>query len=144
MPFGFIFNADRFNRLLTYKARDAKQPGVDAVLDRVTAATWLSPSSNALDRTIQKVVEMEMMKQLMGLAVSDRAYADVRAKSLAKIKEIKAYASGRTERSTNDDGSYYQYVVSQIDRFLDEPEEFKISDPIKAPDGSPIGSCDIF
>ena len=144
LPFEFIFNADRFNRLLTYKARDSKQPGVDAVLDRVLAATWLNPSSDALDRTIQKVVEMEMLKQLMGLAVSDRPYTEVKAKALAKIKSIKSYASGRTGRSTNDDGVYYQYVVSQIDRFLEEPEEFKIPDPIKAPDGSPIGSCDIF
>ncbi len=144
LPFGFIFNADRFNRLLTYKARDVKQPGVDAVLDRVMAVTWLNPSSDGMDRTIQKVVEMEMLKQLMGLAVNERAYGEVRAKALGKIKAIKSYASGRTSRSANDDGVYYQYVVSQIDRFLDEPDEFKIPDPIKAPDGSPIGSCDIF
>lgn len=142
LPFGFIFNADRFNRLLTYKARDAKQPGVDAVLDRIATAVCMSPSSNAQDRTIQKVVEMEMLKQLMGLAVSDRAYTEVRAKALAKIKAIKSYATGRTSRSTNDDGDYYQYVVDQIDRFLDEPAEFKIPDTITAPDGSPIGSCD--
>jgi hypothetical protein len=142
LPFSFIFNPDRFNRLLTYKARDSKQPGVDAVLDRVTAATWLSPSSNAQDRTIQKVVEMEMLNQLMGLAVNDRAYDEVKARAFAKIKEIKSYASDRTGRTTNDDGVYYQYVLSQIDRFMDEPDEFKIPDTIKAPDGSPIGSCD--
>ncbi|MEP0985989.1 zinc-dependent metalloprotease [Ekhidna sp.] len=142
LPFSFIFNADRFNRLLTYKARDAKQPGVDAVLDRVTTAIWMSSSSNALDRTIQIVVEMEMLSHLMGLAVNDRAYDEVKAKAFAKIQAIKSYASGRTGRSINDDGTYYQYVVSQIDRFLEEPDGFKISDPIKAPDGSPIGSCD--
>lgn len=142
VPFSFIFNEDRFNRLLIYKARKADQPGVDMVLDRVTKAVWLNSSSDALDRTIQKVVEMEMLNQLMGLAVSDRAYTEVRAKALAKIKAIKSYASGRTSRSTNGDGDYYQYVVSQIDRFLDEPQEFKIPDMITAPDGSPIGSCD--
>lgn len=142
LPFRFIFNADRFNRLLTYRLRNTDQPGVDAVMDRITSAVWMSPSTNQQDRSIQKVVEMEMLKQLMGLAVSDRAYAEVKAKAFAKIKEIKVYASGRAGRSINDDGVYYQYVVSQIDRFLDEPDEFKIPDPIKAPDGSPIGSCD--
>lgn len=142
LPFGFIFNADRCNRLLTYKARNANQPGVDAVLNRITTAVWMSPSANASDRTIERVVEMEMLKHLMGLAVNDRAYDEVRAKAMAKIKEIKSYVEGRTARKTNDDGVYYQYVVSQVDRFLEEPDEFKIPDTITAPDGSPIGSCD--
>lgn len=142
LPFSFIFNPDRFNRLLTYKARDSKQPGVDAVLDRIVIAVWMNPSSNSLGRTLQRIVEMEMLRQLMGLAVNDRAYDEVRAKAFSKIKEIKSYASARTGRNTNGDGIHYQYVVSQIDRFMDEPDEFKIPDTIKAPDGSPIGSCD--
>jgi len=143
LPFEFIFNADRFNRLLTFKARSDSQPGVDAVLDRVTAATWFSPSSNPQDRTIQRIVEMEMLKQLMNLAMNDRAYDEVKAKALAKVKEIKAYADANKHKRTNDDGIYYQYVTSLIDRFLEEPDEFKIPKPIKAPDGSPIGSCDL-
>ena len=142
VPLSFIFNADRFNRLLTYKARATDQPGVDKVLETVTDAVWMNPSTNRLDRTIQKIVEMEMLKQLMGLAVSDRAYPEVRAKALDRINQIKSYAKGRTGRKSNEDGIYYQYVMDQIDRFLDEPEAFKIPDPIKAPDGSPIGTCD--
>lgn len=142
VPFNFIFNADRFNRLLTYKARNSSQPGVDEVLDRTFKAVWQSPSSNGLDRTIQQVVEMEMLTHLMGLTINDRAYDAVRAKALDQIKEIRAYANGRKARKTNDDGTYYQYVVSQIDQFLDGPESFKKPNTIKAPDGSPIGSCD--
>ena len=142
VPFAYLFNADRFNRLLTYKARNAEQPGVDQVLNKTVAAIWRNPASSRLDRTIQKVVEMEMLKQLMGLAVSDRAYGEVSAKAFATIDEIKGFAKARTARKTNEDGIYYQYVVEQIDRFLDEPTAFKIPDPIKAPDGSPIGSCD--
>lgn len=142
VPFSYIFNADRFNRLLTFKARQNDQPGVDAVLDKIVETIWKNPASERLDRTIQQVVEMEMLRQLMGLAVNDRAYDEVRAKALKRIKDIKTYASGRTSRAANEDGVYYQYVVSQIDRFLDEPDEFKIPNTITAPDGSPIGSCD--
>ncbi|MEO9869020.1 zinc-dependent metalloprotease [Ekhidna sp.] len=142
VPFSFIFNADRFNRLLTFKARNADQPGIDAVLDRITRAVWMTPSASTLDRTIERVIEMEMLKKLMGLAVNDRAYDEVKAKAFAKIKEIKSYAVGRTGRKTNDDGTYYQYVVSQIDQFMDGPGDYKLPSTIKAPDGSPIGSCD--
>ena len=142
VPFSFIFNADRFNRLLTYKARNTNQPGVDMILDRAVKEVWMTPSSSSLDRTIEQVVEMEMLKKLMGLAVNDRAYDEVKAKAFAKIQAIKSYASSRKGRKTNDDGVYYQYVVNQIDRFLNNPGEFKLPETIKAPDGSPIGSCD--
>jgi len=142
VPFSFIFNADRFNRLLTFKARNSNQPGVDKVLGQVYSSVWTNPSGDRLDRSIQKVIEMEMLRHLMGLAVNDRAYDEVRAMCFGSIHEIKSYASSRTTRTANDDGIYYAYVVNQIDRFLDEPEEFKIPNTIKAPDGSPIGSCD--
>ena len=142
VPFSFIFNADRFNRLLTYKARNNNQPGVDVVLDKIVEAVWKSPSSNRMDRTIQRVVESEMLKHLMGLAANDRAYAEVRSKALAKIKEIKSYAEGRKNRKTNDDGTYYRFMIAEIDRFMSAPSAFKMPETIKAPDGSPIGSCD--
>ncbi len=141
VPFSYLFNADRFNRLLTYKARNANQPGVDQILNKTVSSVWMNPSTSRGDRTIQKVVEMEMLKQLMGLAINKNSYPDVSAKAYASIFKIKEYANARTARRTNEDGFYYQYVVSQIERFLDQPNEFGIPDPIKAPDGSPIGTC---
>ena len=140
VPFGFIFNADRFNRLLTYKARNSDQPGVDIVLERIINQVWRTPSSSSQDRTIEQIVEMEMLKRLMGLATSDRAYDEVKAKAMASIRSIRSYASSRNGRKTNDDGTYYTYVIDKIDRFLSNPSGFKLPEMIKAPDGSPIGS----
>lgn len=142
VPFSFLFNADRANRLVTFKARQSDQPGLDEVLSRTINSVWMSPSSNRLDRTLQRVVEMEMLNHMMGLAVNDRAYDEVRAKAMNSINSIRSYAKRRTQRQTNEDGVYYQYVVQQIDQFLEEPSEFKQPNIIKAPDGSPIGSCD--
>ena len=140
VPFGFIFNADRFNRLLTYKARNSDQPGVDIVLERIINQVWRTHSSSSQDRTIEQIVEMEMLKRLMGLAASDRAYDEVKAKAMASIRSIRSYASSRNGRKTNDDGTYYTYVIDKIDRFLSNPSGFKLPEMIKAPDGSPIGS----
>ena len=83
-----------------------------------------------------------MLEHLMRLNSNDRAYDEVRAKSLAEIKKIKNYASSRTSRRSNEDGEYYQYVVSKIDQYLEDPSKVKLPAVIKAPDGSPIGSCD--
>lgn len=143
LPFSFLFNADRANRLVTYKARQPiSQPGYTNVLNAIINSVWKSPSNDRLQRTIQRVVEMEMLNHLMRLTVNDRAYDEVRAKSLAGIKNVRAYAVGRTGRRTNEDGVYYQYVINQIDQFIEDPSEYKSGNVIKAPDGSPIGSCD--
>jgi hypothetical protein len=143
LPFGFLFNADRANRLVTYNARKPEtQPGFTLVLDNIIQSVWMNPSSNSLNRTIQRVVEMEMLNHLMRLTMNDRAYDEVRAKSLAGIKKVRTYASARTGRTRNESGVYYEYVVQQIDQFLDDPSEYQSGDVIKAPDGSPIGSCD--
>lgn len=142
LPLSFLFNADRANRLVTFKARQNDQPGFALVLDKIITSVWKTPGSERLDRTIQRVVEMEMLNHLMVLAVNDRAYDEVRAKSLAGINNIRSYVAGRTGRKTNEDGDYYKYVVRQIDQFLEDPSEFKSAPIIKAPDGSPIGSCD--
>ncbi|MEM6735153.1 MAG: zinc-dependent metalloprotease [Bacteroidota bacterium] len=141
VPFSFIFNTDRFNRLLSFKVRNADQPGVDQVLEKITSIVWMNPSSNKLDRTLQRVVEMEMLSHLMKLATSSRAYGEVKAKAMASIKNIQVFASKRTSQQTNDDGIYYQYVTDHIERFLEEPDKFELPSTIKAPDGSPIGSC---
>ncbi|MFK7952537.1 MAG: zinc-dependent metalloprotease [Ekhidna sp.] len=142
VPFSFLFNADRANRLVTFQARNADQPGLEEILSRMVSSVWMSPAGNRLDRTLQRVVEMEMLNHMMGLALNDRAYDEARAKAMNSIKSIRSYAKGKTTRKANEDGVYYQYVVQQIDQFLEEPTKFKQPDTIKAPDGSPIGSCD--
>lgn len=142
IPFSFIFNPDRFNRLLTYKARNAEQPGVDAVLSRIVNEVWMNPSDDREDRTIQRVVASEMLDHLMALAVNDRAYDEVKAQCYSWINKIKDYASARKTRKANEDGVYYQFAVQKINQFLENPSDFEKPTVIKAPDGSPIGSCD--
>ena len=143
IPFRFLFNPDRANRLLTYKSRQPNdQPGFQRVLDQIINAVWKSPSSNTLERSIQEVVEMEMLNHLMMLAANDRAYDKVKAISYEGIRSIRKYAKGRISRRTNSDGVYYQYVINRIDEFFKNPDSYKVKNPIKAPDGSPIGSCD--
>lgn len=141
LPLRFIFNVDRFNRLLTYKARNSDQPGVDGVLSRIYKQIWKTHAQNEIDRLVQKVVEMEMLTHLMALASADRAYDQVRAMAYAYIKKVKTYAASKSRHPQPEEQAYYGYVVSEIDRFLAAPEKFKKAKSIQAPDGSPIGSC---
>ena len=143
IPFFFLFNPERANRLIAHHARYPEtQPGFKKILDRIISTTWKNTYTNRLDRTVQRIVEMEMLRQLMSLAVNNKAYEEVRALCFAGIREIQSIAKGRFDLTNNDDGQYYQYVAIQIDYFLKKPTAYKIESAIKAPDGSPIGGCD--
>lgn len=140
LPLSFLLNAARANRLETYKSRDVNQPGFQLVLDRITSETWKKPSSNSADRALQKIVEMQFVRGLMGLYNDANAYDQVKAltrRTLTQISELSKSKSGTSAK-----GSYYAYAHEQIKEFLDEPAEYSPKPLIKAPDGSPIGSTD--
>ncbi|MEM6642519.1 MAG: zinc-dependent metalloprotease [Bacteroidota bacterium] len=141
LPFSFIFNADRFNRLHMYKMRNPNQPGVTQVLDLSIASVWKTLESNTSDRVINRIVESEMLQHLMRLAADERAYTEVRAKVYQGIESIQKFAKSREAQRNDQDKVFYQFILKEIDRFMENPSKFKMQSTLKAPDGSPIGTC---
>lgn len=138
IPLVFLLDAHRANRMEMLKARNADQPGFGSVLDKLTSATWKSTTSNPGDRALQKIVEMEYLEGLMKLFNHKDAYDQVKALARNEILDI------RKRANTRPNDYYYSYVVSKIDTFFEEPDDFKGDPTIKAPDGSPIGSYEDF
>ncbi|MEM9328965.1 MAG: zinc-dependent metalloprotease, partial [Bacteroidota bacterium] len=134
----FLLHAERANRLEMYASRDASQPGLETVLDKILETTWSSPSNDAGDRALQKIVEGKIIDHLMILYSHPDAYAQVKALARAALQSI----GERAERQKNADSAYYGYITSMIEEYLDDPQEYEAPKPIKAPDGSPIGSTD--
>jgi hypothetical protein len=77
------------------------------------------------------MINQNVLKYIMNLAVNDNAYFQVNAIANKAIKSIF-------------EGLYNSTYSSQykrlIKRFNEEPEEFKLQTAPKIPDGSPIGS----
>ena len=135
VPFSFIFNADRANRLYMLNAESSSQPGWGKVLDR-TISVVFAPKTGEINH----IVQAEMLDHLLNLAANDRAYDEVRGISYDRIRNLKAQLSGKELK----DVPFYSYLAMRIENFLDDPEDFKPTRSIKAPDGSPIGSCSHF
>ncbi|MCP4457680.1 MAG: zinc-dependent metalloprotease [Cytophagales bacterium] len=133
LPLRFIFNVDRANRLLMLKTESGSQPGFDAILDRTIGKIWASKTG-----TIQHIVQSQMLEYLMRLAANDRAYDDVLAICYDRLKKLQSKIRGKEFK----EDPFYSYVDMRISQFLEDSEEFKAKPVIKAPDGSPIGSCD--
>ncbi len=136
LPMSFLLHPHRANRLEMYQSLDSDQPGLQTVINKITAATWESPSSNAKDRAIQKIVEKETLDHLIALHANDQSYPQVKALAGMALRNI----SGIAKRRQSSDAAYYLHVQDIIDQYLDDPGEYEQQRSIKAPDGSPIGT----
>lgn len=134
IPLSFIFNVDRANRLYMLKSQELLQPGLERVLDRTITRVFRSSNGE-----INHIVQSETLDHLFSLAANDRAYDEVRAISFSQIKSLKDKFKEKDFKSDD----FYQYLSQRIDSFLSDPSEYKSPSRIKAPDGSPIGSCDL-
>jgi len=135
LPLSFLLNPHRANRMEIYKAMDPSQPGLSYLIDQIVSKTWKSPSRNASDRALQKVVESQVLIALMKLYTHPDAYANVKAIARAALSDIVNHVS-----RLSTDKVYYEFTKFRIEEFLNDPKEFKAPKSIKAPDGSPIGT----
>jgi hypothetical protein len=142
---GFLFNSERAARLVEFHARDARNPGLAEVIDRIISSTWKAPAAPGYAGEIQHTVEMVILGDLMGLASAERAPNQVRAIAELKLDQLKNWL-GSQRKLTIDEShrAFLFYATEQIKRFQDDPKKMNLTRPQDPPDGQPIGSfaCD--
>jgi hypothetical protein len=141
MTVGFILNPLRAARLVEYHARDKKNPGLVEVIDRLLSATWkTSVNRSEYLAEVQRVVNSVVLNRLIGLAVRPNTSPQVKAIAFFKLEGLREWLSQMKNKINNDDQeAHFSYALSQINRFLKDPHQFKITESLPAPAGSPIG-----
>src|SRR5690242_4618122 len=76
---GFLLNDERAARLVQFHARDARNPGLSEVIDKILASTWKAPAATGYAGEIQHTVNMVILSDLMALAAGERGANQVRA-----------------------------------------------------------------
>ncbi len=119
-----LLHPERAARLVEFHGRDATQPTLEEVIDKVLAATVKATPTTGLQREVQYAVNQVVMTHLMGLAANDAAPARVRDVATAKLAALNrpGFEQGRL-----------------ISKFLENPKEFKLAKPLEPPPGQPIG-----
>ena len=140
---GFLLNSERAARLVQFHARDARNPGLGEVLDKILAATWRAPVVSGYAAEIQHTVNTIVLNDLMSLAANDRASNQVRAIASWKLEQLKDFLTLQ-RRSTADENqrAFLYYTLEQIKRFQDDPKKVNLTPPQVPPDGQPIGMDD--
>lgn len=141
---GLILNPARASRLVEYHARDAGNPGLGEVIDRLIAATWKTAKRAGYSpylKEIQRVADNAALTGLLGLGASDAVAAQARAVARMKIADLKGWAAAQASAGMidPDQKAHYLAAVDLIERFERDPQAFKPAPPAAIPPGAPIG-----
>ncbi|AMR30892.1 peptidase [Mucilaginibacter sp. PAMC 26640] len=138
----FMLQPERAARLIEYQSRDAGQPGLLPVLNKLIARTWQAPQPTGYKGELQRLVNILTLKQLLALAANTSAADNVRGIALLQVDELKNYMKGALKTSAGNTKANLLFGLSQINQFEKTPEKFQQTRPIAMPDGSPIGMDD--
>ena len=137
---GFLLNQERAARLVQFHARDARNPGLAEVIDKILASTWKAPVAAGYPGEIQRTVDMVVLGDLMSLAANERALNQVRAMATWKLDQLKTWVTAQSRITTDQNHrAFLFYSLEQIKRFQDDPKKMNLTPPQAPPDGQPIG-----
>jgi hypothetical protein len=136
----FLLNQERAARLVQFHARDARNPGLAEVIDKIFAATWKAPVASGYAGEIQNTVDMVILSDLMSLAAGERASNQARAIASWKLEQLKTWLTSQARLAVDDNRrAFLFYSINQIKRFQDDPKKINLTPPQTPPDGQPIG-----
>ena len=135
---GFVLQLDRAARMVAQHAVDPAAPGLEFVIDRLTAATWDAPTTNGYEAAVRRAEERVLVDRIMWLATAS-PNSEVRAIASMKLSKLAARAKA-TVAKTEVDTAHRTLLAADIKRFLERPAEVAhVIPPPDAPPGAPIG-----
>jgi hypothetical protein len=137
MAIALLLNPERATRLVDYHSRDAKNPGLDEVIDRLIAATWKTPRVAVREAETQRTIGNVVLYRLMMLAQNVQASEQARAIAYTKLDDLRKWLLSR-QTADAAERAHSIYAAAQIKRFEDDPKVITVSKPADPPDGSPI------
>jgi hypothetical protein len=143
MTLSLLLHPARAGRLVEYHARDPRQPSLEEVIDKVIVNTIKAPRKPGYEGALQITVNDILLANLIQLALDDDASAQVRAIAYLKVEQIKAWMTPRFQSVAEEDWkAYYTYAIAQIQKFQENPDEYKVETLLVAPPGQPIGMAE--
>ncbi len=138
----YLMDANRAARLIEYNARDSKQPGLLAVLDKLIAQTWKAPVASGYKGELQILVDNLTLKYLLGMAANNQAGENVRGEALLKINELQQWMNSSLAAAAPKRKAALYFALSQIEDFHKNPDKYQPAPALEMPPGAPIGMPD--
>ena len=137
---GFLLQLDRASRMVAQHAVNPAMPGLEDVIDRLTAATFDAPTASPYEAAVRRAEERVLVDRLMWLA-SSSPNGQVRAIASLKLSRLATRMKAAVSK-TEADTAQRMLLAADIKRFIERPIDLTRPFPHTAPDappGAPIG-----
>jgi hypothetical protein len=135
---GFVLQLDRAARMVGQHAVNPAAPGLDFVIDRLTAATFDGPTATGYEAAVRRAEERVLVDRVMWLATAS-PNSEVRAIASLKLAKLAARAKAGVAK-TEADTAQRALIAADIKRFLERPADVaRVIPAPDAPPGAPIG-----
>lgn len=132
----FLLHPQRANRLVSQKAMDSAQLGLEEVVAQLLTSTLYQTPSADYAGQVQKLVNYQVLEQLMELGKSPEVYPQVTETVMNQLKGLMAKSGRKRVPGLTD------VMKSRITPYLKAPQKFESSRKAgRIPDGSPIGQA---
>ena len=147
IAFAVVLDPGRAARLVEQHARDAQQPDLDEVIERVLDATWRKSSGIDYAGEIQRTVDTSALAHLIDLLARPTATSQTKALVGASLQNLAQWLekNGANDTLPLAQRAHYQQGARSIADYFASPKDYmplKIPEP---PPGQPIGTtldCD--
>ena len=134
----FLFNPERASRLVEFHARDAKNPGLEEVLDAIVSATWKSAREPGYPGEISRVVDYTVLYDLMALTANDTGLAAGSRHCCSETGRTESLGRSRARPAKNsEERAHLYFAATQIAQFQKDPKLIPLPAPAQPPDGPP-------
>jgi hypothetical protein len=145
MVFGLIFHPARATRLVQHNALNNQQPSLESVIDKIVNTTLKAANKTGYEGLLQMTVNHSVLNNLFKLNRNQNASAQARAVASLKIDQLQSWLTEKTKSTTQESWkAHYSYVLSLINSFQDDPEEYETENLLSPPPGQPIGTDEVF
>lgn len=136
-----IFHPERVARIIQNNHRNASNPALEDLWEIFFEEVFDDAFIKGLGGDIQRLVQFKTVDHLINLQVNEQSASYVKTWAYNKLLLIKTWADEKwgikpVKRREID---HLYYMQNKINRFLENPDDYKMDKPATTPPGSPIG-----
>ena len=135
---GMLLHPERANRLVMQYGFDSNQLSLKETITTLIRSHFKVAPRDMHERQLNEIVKGNIMSHLMSLGQDNLSSSITRAVVYEELVRLDQWLAGQSEANFN------QYYRAEIQKYFDNPKDFKPVSTERLPDGSPIGSfsCD--
>jgi hypothetical protein len=137
LPFSYLFNSERLNRMMQYEAEDGGL-GIAEMINTLVDKTWKAPRRSGMEGLIQMQTEQVLLTYLLSSGINDNNSFLVKSVVQKAVSDLKTFIEAQLKKPNSE--SYKAHLMLALER-MKAPEKATPTVIKEIPPGDPIG-CD--